>query len=371
MKIAFIIGTRPELIKVAPIIWALKKTDISFDVVNTAQHKDLLEPYWKTFNIEPTHILDVMVSGQNLASLTSRAISQIQNYLDNVSVKPTIILAQGDTTTVMASSMVSFYNDIKFAHIEAGLRSFDFYNPFPEEYNRRIASITANFHFCPTSISQNNLLNEGILENKIFVVGNTVVDSLSKVSNSNDFDQTPWVNKLLERVNCFENVVLITCHRRENHGDNLIEIIESISQLAKENSLDLFLWPLHPNPNVKQKILGSDLSKLENVILTGPLEYLDILKVLNIAFCAISDSGGIQEEAPSFNTPVLVLRETTERPEGVTSGVAFLVGADKKKITSKFNDLKKHKIYFDRNPYGDGQASEKIVDILLNDFLIN
>lgn len=365
MKITFIIGTRPELIKVAPIIWAIKKKGVDFDIVNTAQHKDLLEPYWKTFEIEPTHILDVMVSGQNLTSLTSRAINQIQTYLDTVTVKPTIISAQGDTTTVMAAAMVSFYNDIKFAHIEAGLRSFDFKNPFPEEYNRRIASIAADFHFCPTKVSADNLINERVLKEKIYVVGNTVVDSLSKISKSDNFTQSPWINRELERIESFENSVLITCHRRENHGKNLIEIIKTIEELAKSNKSTYFIWPLHPNPNIKQKVLDSDLSQLDNVLLTDPLKYLDILKLLNMAFCAISDSGGIQEEAPSFNTPVLVLRETTERPEGITSGVAFLVGANKNKITSKFKELEQQNISFNSNPYGDGKSSEKIVDILL------
>lgn len=364
MKITFIIGTRPELIKVAPIIWEIKKTDIAYDVVNTAQHKDLLEPYWKTFDIEPTHVLDVMVSGQNLSSLTSRTINQIQDYIDTVKIKPSVIIAQGDTTTVMASSMVSFYNNIKFAHIEAGLRSFDFDNPFPEEYNRRIAAIAADFHFCPTKISENNLINEGISQEKIFVVGNTVVDSLSKISKSEKFTQSKWINDELRNIESYDKVVLITCHRRENHGRNLTEIIKTIEDLAKLNTSIYFVWPLHPNPNIKQKVLDSDLSKLDNVLLTVPLEYLDVLKLLKIAFCAISDSGGIQEEAPSFNTPVLVLRDTTERPEGVTSGVAFLVGANKNRISSKFNELKHQNIIFNSNPYGDGKSSYRIVNQL-------
>lgn len=371
MKLTFIIGTRPELIKVAPVIWAIKKNNIDFDVVNTAQHKDLLDPYWETFDIKPTHILDVMVPSQNLASLTARAINQIQTYLDTVMIKPTIISAQGDTTTVMASAMVSFYNGIKFAHIEAGLRSFDFENPFPEEYNRRIASISADYHFCPTRISEENLLNEGILMDKIFVVGNTVVDSLSSIGFSANFEKSSWVNRDLQKTEYFDQTILVTCHRRENHGANLIKIIEAISELAKENSRILFVWTLHPNPNVKQKVLDSELAKLDNVILTEPLEYIDILKLLKRSFCAISDSGGIQEEAPSFQTPVLVLREATERPEGVTAGIAFLVGADKDKIIHKFNQLKHTYPIFDKNPYGDGQAGEMIVDILLKESFIN
>lgn len=366
MKIAFIIGTRPELIKVAPVIWTLKKKEIDFDVVNTAQHKDLLDPYWETFNIQPTHVLDVMVEGQSLSSLTSRAINQIQEYVDSAIVKPTIILAQGDTTTVMAASMVSFYNQIKFAHLEAGLRSFDFENPFPEEYNRKIASIAADYHLCPTNISCENLLNEKIPKKKIFEVGNTVVDALSEIKGNANFLSLPWKNKDLNKINDFEKVVLVTCHRRENHGKNLLEIIDTINQLAEQNVNMIFIWTLHPNPNVKNSVKNSNLSTKNNVLLIDPLEYIDILKLLSIAYCAISDSGGIQEEAPSFGTPVLVLRKATERPEGVSSGVAFLVGSTKSEIIHRFNELEHNYPSFAGNPYGDGKSSERIFDILTN-----
>jgi UDP-N-acetylglucosamine 2-epimerase len=366
MKLAFVIGTRPELIKVAPLIWEAKKNGIEYDVINTAQHKDLLEPYWSTFNIEPTHILDVMVSNQNLSSLTARAINQIQNYINEVAVKPSVIIAQGDTTTVMAASLVSFYNQIKFAHVEAGLRSFDFQNPFPEEFNRKIASISATFHFCPTLKSQENLLNEGIEQSKIFVVGNTVIDSLMKISQNANFKELPWLNKKLNQIHQYQKSVLITCHRRENHGRNLEIIIEAIEDLAQNNQDFVFVWTLHPNPNVKQKVLDSNLRKFKNVLLIEPLEYIDILKFLDIANCAISDSGGIQEEAPSFKTPVIVLREATERPEGIDAGLAFLVGAVKQEIVNKFNELKTNYPRFDYNPYGDGKSSEKIINIITN-----
>ncbi|WP_298780260.1 non-hydrolyzing UDP-N-acetylglucosamine 2-epimerase [uncultured Polaribacter sp.] len=366
MKITFIIGTRPELIKVAPVILELKKHNVDFDIVNTAQHKDLLDPYWDTFEIEPTLVLDVMVAGQSLSSLTERAINAIQSYIDTVEVKPTIILAQGDTTTVMAASLVSFYNKIKFAHLEAGLRSFDFDNPFPEEMNRRIASIAAEMHFCPTEVSKTNLLNEGIDANKIFVIGNTVVDSLNLVVNNDSFKNLKWLNSDLDKTKNFSKKVLITCHRRENHGDNLSDIIEAVNELAMSNKDTVYVWTLHPNPNVRGKVLDSKLSKLDNVILIKPLEYLDLLKMLNISFCAISDSGGIQEEAPSFNTPVLVLRETTERPEGVTEGVAFLVGSDCEKIVKEYNNLKTNPPVFTKNPYGDGLSSSKIIRCLIN-----
>lgn len=366
MKITFIIGTRPELIKVAPVIWEARNRNIDFDVVNTAQHKDLLTPYWSTFDIEPTHTLDVMRKGQSLTSLTSRAICQIQHYLNLVEMKPDLILAQGDTTTVMAASMVSFFNKIKFAHLEAGLRSFDFQNPFPEEYNRRVAAIGADYHFAPTKNSKDNLLNEGIDENKVFVVGNTVVDALNKVSLDKSFINTEWENKQLEQIKYFEKSVLITCHRRENQGENLQKIITSINILSTENPTIVFVWTLHPNPNIRQFVLDSELSKKKNVLLIEPLSYFDILKLLKVSLCVISDSGGIQEEAPSFQTPVLVLRKTTERPEGVNAGLAFLVGTDQNLIVSMFNELINNKVTFGGNPYGDGKSSAKILDVFLS-----
>ena len=366
MKLTFVIGTRPELIKLAPLIWEAKKKSLDFDVVNTAQHKELIEPYWATFGISPTHILDLMVPNQSLSSLSARAIKQIQNYISEVPVRPSVIIAQGDTTTVMAASMVSFYNQIDFAHVEAGLRSFDFQNPFPEEFNRKIASISATFHFCPTTKSQENLLKEGINQEKIFIVGNTVVDSLMKISRNQNLKLLEWVNPKLNEVTKFNRSVLITCHRRENHGVNLSVIIESIVNLAQNNRDTIFVWPLHPNPNVKQKVLNSNLNNYNNVLLIDPLEYSDILKFLDIAFCAISDSGGIQEEAPSFKTPVIVLREATERPEGIEAGLAFLSGAVKEKIINRFNILKSNFPLFENNPYGDGKSSERIINIIIN-----
>ena len=370
MKISFIIGTRPELIKVAPVIHEAKKFNFIIDIVNTAQHKDLLDPYWSTFNISPTHILDVMQKNQTLASLTSRAIDQIEKYIDLEKIKPDLILAQGDTTTVMAASIVGFYNKIKFGHIEAGLRSDDLFNPFPEEFNRKVASITTDYHFCPTVLSKENLLKENICNDKIHVVGNTIIDSLNSISKSVEFENGEYSNTGLTIINKFDKVVLITCHRRENHGQNLIEIIESISILAKDNPSFIFVWPLHPNPNVKDKLLFSSSLKLNNVFLTTPLEYIDLLRILKKSFCVISDSGGIQEEAPSFKCPVLVLRETTERPEGVRQGLAFLVGSNKLKIIEKFYELKESSPIFGENPYGDGKASQRIIDIIsckLND----
>ena len=366
MKISFIIGTRPELIKVAPLILEAQKKGLEFDVVNTAQHKDLLDPYWKTFDIRPTITLDVMVPGQNLSALTGRAINGLQSYIDSSTSLPDIILAQGDTTTVMAASIVSFYNKIKFAHLEAGLRSFDLYNPFPEELNRKIASIAANIHFCPTEESKLNLLKEGIVEEKIKVTGNTVVDSLNLIKSNERFLDKKWDNSDLLQVSSYSKIVLITCHRRENQGANLHQIIKAIQKMGGLYQNFAFVWTLHPNPEIRKEILNSELKNLSNVFLVDPLSYFDLIKMLDKSFCAISDSGGIQEEAPSFNTPVIVLRNKTERPEGVQKGYAFLVGADEDKIINTFQQLLETSPEFKENPYGDGQSRIRIIDHLIN-----
>lgn len=365
-KVSFIIGTRPELIKVAPVIMEMRKHSlINTEVVNTAQHKDLLDPYWKTFNILPDKILDVMNRGQNLTSLTSRALTEIQGYLDNTEQKPDAILAQGDTTTVMAAAMVAFYNNINFVHLEAGLRSWDFSNPFPEEYNRRVASIASKLHLCPTDQAVQNLINEGIASNSIIKVGNTVIDALELVRKSSILEKRDFSEKKLGKTKNYSKKVLITCHRRENHGYNLEQIIEAILCLCDNHSDTLFIWAIHPNPNVKDVILSSELKNKPNVLLLPPLDYLDLIQIMEQATCVISDSGGIQEEAPSFKVPVIVLREHTERPEGVEKGLAFLTGASKDKIIRKFEDVTtNYSIDFGDNPYGDGKSSQRVVKAL-------
>lgn len=364
-KLLFIIGTRPELIKIFPIINHLKNINyIDFKIISTGQHKDLLESYWKIFDIKPDYQLDIIKEGQNLTQLTSRAIIAIDQLLLEIEseFKPDIIISQGDTTTVMASSMVAFYNNIKFAHIEAGLRSFDLHHPFPEEFNRKIAGITAEFHFTPTTTSKNNLLKENISETKIHVVGNTVIDALQYFINSKALLNHSFLNPKLKDV--YKNCILITCHRRENHVD-LNHLIDVIDQLSLDNPELTFIWPVHPNPNVKNRVLNSGLDKKRNVIITEPLDYLDLIKVISISKKIISDSGGIQEEAPTFKVPVLVLRETTERPEGIEMGLSILVGMNKELILDafyNFNPVFGNKIF---NPYGDGESSKRIINILI------
>jgi UDP-N-acetylglucosamine 2-epimerase (non-hydrolysing) len=366
-KIAVIVGTRPELIKLAPLIIALKKTpSIEVEVINSAQHKDLLDPYWPLFGLFPDLVLDIMRPNQSLAALTSRCILEIQQYFDEVTSKPDLMIAQGDTTTVMAASLVCLYNKTGFVHLEAGLRSHDLQNPYPEEMNRKVASIVSELHLAPTEGAQNNLLNEGIPGSKICIVGNTVVDSLNMIKNSDLFRAGGFHSQELQSLPD-KKLVLITCHRRENQGKNLQNIIAAVNELANTFDNHCFVWPVHPNPNVKDMVLSSPLKDLDNVLLTQPLEYMDILKILQVAKLILTDSGGIQEEAPSFNVPVLVLRETTERPEGVDLGYAQLVGADKSNIVDKATQIIRDDTTYEMtNPYGDGLASLKSVARILD-----
>lgn len=370
-KLLIVIGTRPELIKLAPVILEYKKRFKKAPVIilNTAQHKDLLEPYWEIFNIKPDFELDFMKQGQSLAELTSRGILQLENFIDSYIQKGNKIsgvLAQGDTTTVMVSSMVAFYKNIPFYHLEAGLRTYDLLNPFPEEYNRKIASISARIHFAPTINSKNNLLNEGINKN-IVVSGNTIVDAVKLFKSS--FKKYKLKNKQLSILSIekssISNNILITCHRRENHGKNLINIISAVCKLAKEFKQYNFIWPLHPNPNVLSVVKSKIDASYKNIHLTDPLDYLDLLYVLNKSKLVLTDSGGIQEEAPSFNVPVLILRQKTERPEGVEAGVAWLVGTDKNIIYKKACYLLSKENFNFKNPYGNGKSAALIVNTLL------
>ncbi|HHZ64990.1 MAG TPA: UDP-N-acetylglucosamine 2-epimerase (non-hydrolyzing) [Flavobacteriales bacterium] len=368
-KLIAVIGTRPELIKTAPVIRQFSEMGLreKLIIVNTAQHKDLLDPFWGLFGINYDYKLDLMVSGQNLSKLTSRAIIQFQGLLDNLlndDIVPVGILAQGDTTTVMVSSMVAFYNQIKFLHLEAGLRSGDLQNPFPEEFNRKVASMVTSVHFAPTQLAKENLINEGINTKNILVTGNTVVDALNYITSTENYKHG-WNNSELSmKLKNRENIVLITCHRRENFGQNLKNIIEAIKKLADVHHDYCFVWAIHPNPQVKDTLLSAGLAEVGNIILTPPVNYIELLNILSVCRVAISDSGGIQEEAPSFNVPVLVLREKTERPEGVELGVAHLVEADVDKIVNTFNEVILGKPGNRTNPYGDGYSSIKIVDYI-------
>lgn len=339
----------------------------NYIIVNTAQHKDLLEPYWKIFNISPDYTLDVMYPNQNLSSLTSRALLQLQHFLDTLPARPAAFLAQGDTTTVMAASIVAFYNRIVFIHLEAGLRSADFNNPFPEEYNRKVASINCQLHLAPTEAAKQNLLREGYDSKSIEVTGNTVVDALEHIRSLPEFGRN-GIGEALKTSMQSRKPVLITCHRRENHGQGLHNIIEAVHHLALKFREYFFVWSIHPNPNVRSAVENSALITIDNFQLVPPLEYPNLLSIMKECAVVISDSGGIQEEAPSFQVPVIVLRERTERPEGVEAGVAYLVGSNKDRIIDTFERLHNQNNLSVPNPYGDGKSAARIVDLLTKKF---
>lgn len=366
-KILIIFGTRPELIKLAPVINEFKRRSLQkyITVLNTGQHKDLLTKYLDLFGIVPDYNLDIMIPGQSLPQLTARAISELQYHLERFKDNghyPEYILAQGDTNTVLASAMVSFLNNIKFAHLEAGLRTFDFYNPFPEEYNRRVASIAAAIHFAPTEISKVNLVKEGIESDKIILTGNTIVDALEMINKCFADKRIKISNKAVEDISKKRNLVLITCHRRENHGSNLLNVIESVKKLSDIYPKFNFVWILHPNPNVKNVLLKSVLRNHTNIFLIEPVDYLEIIHLFKATRIVITDSGGIQEEAPSFGIPVLVIGKKTERIESVLLNYSYLTGTDEKEIITSFEKHLNNNFEITDNPYGDGKASERIVD---------
>jgi UDP-N-acetylglucosamine 2-epimerase len=361
----FIIGTRPELIKIAPVVMEMKKRKFSsFKIINTAQHKEILEPYWEIFNNTADETLDLILPGQDLVSLNNRALLQIDELLKKTD-RPQLIIAQGDTTTVYAASVVAFYHRVPFYHLEAGLRSGNLYSPFPEEFNRRCASIAAGFHYAPTQLAKENLLKENISEDKIAVVGNTVVDALEYIRSSPLFEGLNISDKRIRSLLADnKKIVLVTCHRRENHGENLMELIEAIGFLAKKHEDLNFVWPVHPNPNILEHVKSSGLKEMENICLTNPLSYLELIKVLSVAEKVMTDSGGIQEEAPSFGKAVLVLRTETERPEAINAGFSCLVGCNKAKIIEQFESFVPSPGFY--NPFGDGKAAFRIVDHILN-----
>nr|WP_304607933.1 UDP-N-acetylglucosamine 2-epimerase (non-hydrolyzing) [Leptolinea tardivitalis] len=363
-----IFGTRPEAIKMAPVVKALQANpSIDSRVCVTGQHREMLDQVLSLFDIHPDVDLNLMQPNQQLAGLTS----EILVHLDAIysKMKPEWILVQGDTTTAMASALGAFYQRIKVGHVEAGLRTFDKWQPFPEEVNRRIISTVADLHFAPTEHSRNNLLHEGIPDESIKVTGNTVVDALNTIVNR---PAPVEVTDLLETLGISETrqLILITAHRRENFGEPLEHICQAILQLADAFGDQMrFVYPVHRNPNVSEpvhRLLGHHKS----IQLLDPLEYLPLVHLLKNARLVLTDSGGIQEEAVSLGKPTLVLREKTERPEGLESGILKLVGTDPKTIVNAVNSVLNSSDQNFRqgycNPFGDGQASHRIVDAILD-----
>ena len=359
-----IVGTRPEGIKMAPVVRELARRPESFDsiLVTTGQHGRMLEQVFESFGIAADRDLRLMQHDQTLAGFASRALAEVAALL--AETKPDVVLLQGDTTTVMTAALAAFYNGVKVGHVEAGLRSFDRRNPFPEEINRKIAGCVADFHFAPTDGARQNLLREGVPESSVFVTGNTIVDALQSMPVDGPFEDARLGQVDFDR----RLVVLVTAHRRENHGPPLRSICEAVRTLAADFPLVEIVYPVHLNPNVRT-VVHETLGEIPRVHLVDPCAYGDLLRLMSRCHLILTDSGGIQEEAPSFNKPVLILREVTERPEVVEAGAGMLVGTDAARIVAEASRLLTDRTAYERmsgavNPFGDGRAAERIVDVL-------
>jgi len=372
LKILSIIGTRPEAIKMAPIIQLLDQQDdsVSNQVCVTAQHREMLDQVLSLFNITPDFDLNIMQKGQSPSQVAASIFLGLDSIL--AKEKPDWVLVQGDTTTVMAAAMVAFYHRIKVGHVEAGLRSFDKWQPFPEEINRKVAGVVADLHFAPTKLSRSNLLKEGISEKQILVTGNPVIDALKWVAKLPiNQDISPIASEILQQKKPnFKKIILVTAHRRENHGQPIEQICQALLEIARnfQDSVHI-IYPVHLNPNIQEPVYRL-LGNVQNITLTAPLDYLDLVHIMKASYIVITDSGGIQEEAPGLGKPVLVLRDVTERPEAIQYGTVRLVGADKNKIVRETTKLLQDEKEYQRmaratNPYGDGLASQRIVDALM------
>lgn len=370
IRILSILGTRPEAVKMAPVIQRLAQTpNVESLVCVTAQHREMLDQVLELFDIEPDIDLNLMKPNQSLAEITAAIFKELDPVLDDL--QPDWILAQGDTTTVMATALLAYYRRIKFGHVEAGLRTGDKFQPFPEEINRRVASVTADLHFAPTETSRQNLLRENVPAQNIIITGNPVIDALKQVALKNPPED---IRQLLEGLGINELVhsrlVLVTAHRRENFGQPLKNICLALKTLAETYDDLEIVYPVHLNPNV-QNIVIPMLDQIPNITLLPPLDYLPMVHLMKNATIVLTDSGGLQEEAPSLGVPVLVLREVTERPEGVAAGTVRLVGTNPAKIiaeTMRLLDTPSERLKMAQavNPYGDGHAAERIVQAILD-----
>jgi len=367
-KIMPVFGTRPEAIKMAPVILELlKNPDIETIPVVTAQHREMLDQVLDLFKIKPQFDLNIMSSGQTLSQVTARVLEGMNAIFEKS--KPDLVLVHGDTTTTFAAALSAFYHQVPVGHVEAGLRTFNKYSPFPEEINRKLATVLSDLHFAPTFAAKDNLIKEGVAEDKIYVTGNTVIDALLEVVGiKHEFAGTPLAKVDFEG----SRVILVTSHRRENIGDPMIEIFTAVKNIVLNNSDVEVVFPIHKNPVVRE-LANRVLAGVERVHLIEPLEYLPFANLMGRCFMILTDSGGIQEEAPSLGKPVLVLRDTTERPEAIAAGTAKLIGTDANSITLNVQKMLDDKIEYAKmsnaaNPYGDGKAASRIVEHLL-DFL--
>ncbi|SDZ81138.1 non-hydrolyzing UDP-N-acetylglucosamine 2-epimerase [Bizionia paragorgiae] len=369
-KNLIIFGTRPEAIKMAPLVKEFLKHSDTFDtkVCITAQHREMLDQVLSFFEIIPDFDLDLMKPNQNLYTLTADIITNLKPILEDF--KPDFVYVHGDTTTTMAASIAAFYSGAKVCHIEAGLRTFNKRSPFPEEVNRSIAGVISDYHFSPTPSSQQNLLNENIKKDTIVVTGNTVIDALqfsaAKVTSKTYSDTE--IDRLKEVVDSSKKLVLVTGHRRENHGQGFINICSALKDIAVQNNDVQIIYPVHLNPNV-QKPVYELLEGISNIHLINPLSYPAFVWLMGKSYLIITDSGGVQEEAPSLGKPVLVMRNTTERPEAVEAGTVCLVGTNKDKIVTEATRLLNNTEAYSamstlHNPYGDGASCKRIVEFI-------
>lgn len=359
MKIAIVYGTRPEIIKLVPLILKLRDHDqFELVLINTGQHREMVREVESLFNVTPHYSLDIMQHDQTLTDIQQNVAVKIEPILKQES--PDMVLLQGDTSSVATVGTICFYNKIPVGHVEAGLRSNNLSEPFPEEFNRRVISIMARLNFAPTQLAADNLAREGVPSDRIIVTGNTVVDMVELVRG-----------KIRTDRNGVHKKILITAHRRENHGQGISDICAAVKEMTRDFPDIQFTWPVHPNPNVKGMVY-KELDGLRNVSLLPPLNYLELIKELDESYIIWSDSGGIQEECPSFKKPLLILRNITERPEVVLSGFGELVGTDTRLIVQKTARLIQSRENYDqmvagKNPFGDGTASDQIIKAILND----
>ncbi len=367
-KNLIVFGTRPEAIKMAPLVKEFQKHSNTFEtkVCITAQHREMLDQVLSFFEITPDFDLDLMKPNQNLYTLTADIISGLKPILEEF--QPDFVYVHGDTTTTMASSIAAFYAGAKVCHVEAGLRTFNMKSPFPEEMNRSVTGVVSDIHFSPTETSKQNLINENKNPDTILITGNTVIDALKFSVNKVDASQYKDVEieRLKGTLQKNKKLILVTGHRRENHGKGFISICEALKEIASNNKDIQIIYPVHLNPNV-QKPVYELLDKVDNIHLIHPLSYPAFVWLMNQSYLIITDSGGVQEEAPSLGKPVLVMRNTTERPEAVDAGTVILVGTDKNKIVLEAEKLLKNEKSYEsmsklHNPYGDGKACERIVE---------
>lgn len=359
-----VIGTRPEAIKMAPIVAELRQKGIQTPILATAQHRQLLDQVLDTFHLKSEWDLNAMRSNQSLSELVARILPEIDMIIQKCHAR--IVIAQGDTTTVFAAALAAFHAGVPFAHVEAGLRSGNLHAPFPEEGNRRLVSVLSRFHFAPTETSRQALLKEGFKDNTIHVVGNTVIDSLLAMASRQDL---PWPEGVPTLGN-HEKLVLITLHRRENFGEPFNKILGALRTFAQNHPDTHFVYPVHPNPNI-QTPAQSFLGGLSNIHLLDPIDYPCLVSLLKRSYAVFTDSGGLQEEAPALGKPVIVFRDVTERPEAVEAGGVVLVGSDPERFAREASNLWENPVHYHamaqpRFPYGDGKTGSRIAEILEN-----